>query len=439
MDADPSGSILPQVLIVLFLVFFNAFFAAAEMAIVSLNKNRINTLVDEGDKRALQLKKLMDEPSRFLATIQVGVTLAGFFASASGAVGISNKLAGLLDKANIPYSSHIAIILVTLIIAYISLVFGELFPKRIALQKSEQVALYSAKPLTFASKITLPFVKLLSKSTNVLVKLVGLDVNKLEEDEVSEEEILYMVQTGRESGVINETEREMINSIFEFDDKLAREVMTPRTEVFLINVDTPSNKLLDEIIGQKYSRIPVYEDNIDNIIGILYIKDVFIEAKKSGLDNINIRNILRPAYFVPETKNIDRLFKELQNGKNHMAILIDEYGGFSGIATMEDLIEEIMGNILDEYDESEPDIKKLDDETYIVDGLLTIDEINENLDLDLRSENADTIGGFVMDLMGSIPCNIEENLLEYENLVFKIEKLDEKRIEKLKICIQEDI
>ncbi len=333
MELDPSGGILPQALIVLFLVFFNAFFAAAEMAIVSLNKNRINTLADGGDKRALQLKKLMDEPSRFLATIQVGVTLAGFFASASGAVSISGKLAGLLEKANIPYSDHIAIIIVTLIIAYISLVFGELFPKRIALQKSEQVALYAAKPLTFVSKITLPFVKLLSKSTNALVKLVGLDVNKLEEDGVSEEEILYMIQTCRESGVINETEKEMINSIFEFDDKLAREVMTPRTEVFLINVDTPSNKILDEIIGQKYSRIPVYEDNIDNIIGILYIKDVFIEAKKSGLDNINIRGILRPAYFAPETKNIDRLFKELQNGKNHMAILIDEYGGFSGIAT----------------------------------------------------------------------------------------------------------
>ncbi len=439
MELDPSGGILPQALIVLFLVFFNAFFAAAEMAIVSLNKNRINTLADGGDKRALQLKKLMDEPSRFLATIQVGVTLAGFFASASGAVSISGKLAGLLEKANIPYSDHIAIIIVTLIIAYISLVFGELFPKRIALQKSEQVALYAAKPLTFVSKITLPFVKLLSKSTNALVKLVGLDVNKLEEDGVSEEEILYMIQTCRESGVINETEKEMINSIFEFDDKLAREVMTPRTEVFLINVDTPSNKILDEIIGQKYSRIPVYEDNIDNIIGILYIKDVFIEAKKSGLDNINIRGILRPAYFAPETKNIDRLFKELQNGKNHMAILIDEYGGFSGIATMEDLIEEIMGNIFDEYDENEPDIKKLDDETYIVDGLLTIDEVNENLDLDLKSENADTIGGFVMDLMGSIPCDVEESLLEYENLVFKIEKLDEKRIEKLKICIQGDI
>lgn len=437
MEGDPGSSILPELLLILFLISVNAFFAAAEMAIVSLNKNKVNLLVEEGNDKAKLLLKLTEEPSRFLSTVQVGITLAGFFASASASASVAGNVSPLLDKLGIPYSKKISVILITIILSYATLVLGELFPKRIALQKSESIAMFAVKPIVVISKLTLPFVKLLSGSTNILLRIFGINIDDLEE-KVSKEEIKSLIEVGQEHGVINETEKEMINGIFEFDNKLAKEVMTPRTEVFLINIETPINKVIDDILEEQFSRIPVYEGDSDNIIGILYIKDIFIEGRKVGMENVDIRRILRPAYFVPETKNIDDLFKELQSTKNHMSILIDEYGGFSGIVTIEDLIEEVMGNIFDEYDEVEQDIKKVDNNTFVVNGLLSIDELNEHLHLDLESENADTIGGFVVSLLGSIPKDNEQSVIEYEDLIFKIEKVTEKRIEKLRLCIQKE-
>jgi len=317
------------------------------------------------------------------------------------------------------------------------LVFGELFPKRIALKKSEAIAMFSVKPIMYVSKIAVPFVKLLSASTNILVKIVGLDKENLDE-KVSKEEIRSYVEVGREHGVINETETEMINSIFEFDDKLADEVMTPRTEVYMINIETPLNEYLDELIEERYSRIPVYESNVDNIIGILYMKDLLVEARKHGFENVNIRNILHPPYFVPENKNIDKLFKELQAYKKHMAILIDEYGGFSGIVSIEDLIEEVMGNIDDEYDEDEPTIKAIDKNTFIVPGMLSIDDFNEYFHVYIESENYDTMGGFIIETIGRIPKSTDEKDIEYNNLIFKIEEIKENRIEKIKLYIQSE-
>jgi putative hemolysin len=227
----------------------------------------------------------------------------------------------------------------------------------------------------------------------------------------------------------------MLDGIFEFDDTLAKEIMTPRTGVFSIDINGHLDEFIDNIVEEKYSRIPVYENDVDNIIGVLYMKDLFAPLRNHKLDKDLVRKLLRPAYFVPETKNIDTLFKELQSTKNHMAILIDEYGGFSGIVTIEDLIEEVMGNIFDEYDDNVDDIKKIDENTYIVNGLVSVDEINENLNLKLPSDNIDTIGGFVITLLGRIPENDSDNTVEYENLVFKVEKIDEKRIEKLIIYI----
>lgn len=433
MDATPK-SIIPELIIILILTLINAFFSAAEIAIVSLNKNKINYLSEEGNEKAKIILDLLKEPSKFLATIQVGITLAGFFASASAATTISKRFSLFLNKFNVPYTERIAVIIITILLAYFTLVLGELFPKRIALQNSEAIAMFSVKPILFITKLTLPFVKLLSSSTNVLIKLFGINIEDLEE-KVSKEEIRSLIEVGQENGVFNETEKEMINGIFEFDDKLAKEVMTPRTEVFNIDLNTVDKSVIEMIIEEKYSRIPVYEDDTDNIIGILYIKDLFAEMMKTPIDKINIKPMLRTPYFVPENKNIDVLFKELQNTKNHMAILIDEYGGFSGIVTIEDLIEEVMGNIFDEYDEYEQYINKIDPQTYIVSGLLSIDEVNELLDLNLQSDNSDTIGGFVVDLLGSIPKDEEENTVEYENLIFKVEKVDEKRIESLKIYI----
>lgn len=429
-DPDTVSSIL----LILGLLFINAFFAAAEMAIVSVNKNKINSLAEEGNKKALALKKLTSEPTKFLSTIQVGVTLSGLFASASATTGISAQLDNLLKNIGVPYSAQISVVIVTIILSYFTLVFGELFPKRMALQKSEAISMFAVKPLIFISKITSPFVKLLSGSTNTLVKLSGIKTDNLEE-EVSKEEIKSLIEVGQEQGVINETEKEMIQGIFDFDDTLAKEVMTPRTDVFMINIETPIDKIKKQIMEENFSRIPVYEEDSDNIIGILYIKDFYAEALDKGIENINIREMLRKPYFVPETKNIDDLFKELQSTKNHMAILIDEYGGFSGIVTIEDLIEEVMGNIFDEYDESEPDIKKLDSNTYLVNGLLPIGELNEHLHLSLESENTDTIGGFIINLMGAIPTSNDCPAIKYENLTFKIEEVNEKRIEKLRLSI----
>ena len=429
-DPDTVSSIL----LILGLLLINAFFAAAEMAIVSVNKNKINSLAEEGNKKALALKKLTSEPTKFLSTIQVGVTLSGLFASASATTGISAQLDNLLKNIGVPYSAQISVVIVTIILSYFTLVFGELFPKRMALQKSEAISMFAVKPLIFISKITSPFVKLLSGSTNTLVKLSGIKTDNLEE-EVSKEEIKSLIEVGQEQGVINETEKEMIQGIFDFDDTLAKEVMTPRTDVFMINIETPIDKIKKQIMEENFSRIPVYEEDSDNIIGILYIKDFYAEALDKGIENINIREMLRKPYFVPETKNIDDLFKELQSTKNHMAILIDEYGGFSGIVTIEDLIEEVMGNIFDEYDESEPDIKKLDSNTYLVNGLLPIGELNEHLHLSLESENTDTIGGFIINLMGAIPTSNDCPAIKYENLTFKIEEVNEKRIEKLILSI----
>lgn len=437
MGIEPEpANITSQLILIFILTLLNAFFASAEMAIVSLNKNKIKHLEEEGHKKAKLLIKLMNEPTKLLSTIQVGITLAGFLSSASAATGISEDFGRYLSSANIPYGEEIALVSVTIILSYITLVFGELFPKRIALKKSEVIAMFSVKPIIFVSKIASPFVKLLTISTNVLVRLFGFDKEDLEE-KVSKEELKSFVEVGREHGVINETEREMINSIFEFDNKLADEVMTPRTEVYLINIDTPLTEYLDELISERYSRVPVYEEDTDNIIGILYMKDFFSEARKCGFENVDIKKIIHPPYFVPENKNIDELFKELQAYKKHMAILIDEYGGFSGIVTIEDLIEEVMGNIEDEDDEDEPLIKRIDNNTFTISGMLSINDFNDYFNLDLNSENYDTMSGFVIEIIGRIPKDAMEESIEYENLIFKIEEVKEKRIEKMKICIQD--
>ena len=282
----------------------------------------------------------------------------------------------------------------------------------------------------------MPFIKFLSLSTNLLIKLFGFNVDGLDE-KVSKEEIKSMVEVGQEHGVINETEKEMIDSIFEFDDKLAYEVMTPRTNVYLINIDIPLSEYIDELIEERYSRVPVYEGDTDNIIGILYMKDFFIEARKCGFDSVDIRSILQEPYFIPETKNIDELFKELQSSKKHMAILIDEYGGFSGIVSIEDLIEEIMGEIEDEYDEEVSTIKKIDSNIFMVDGLIPLDEFNEKFHTNIEANNYDTIGGFVIDKLGRIPSSVDnEHNVEHDNLVLKIDEIKEKRINRIKVYIQ---
>ncbi|WP_125152532.1 hemolysin family protein [Clostridium rectalis] len=434
MPSNGNNLILEMVLI-LILIIINAFFAASEMAIVSLNKTKISYMAEEDNNaKAKLLLDITKETSKFLATIQVGITIAGFLASAFAATNLSIPLSNFLKSINVPAANQLSLIIVTVIISYITLVFGELLPKRMALQNSEKIALFVVKPIMYFSKITLPFVKILTYSTNVLVKLFGINVDNLDES-ISEEEIKMMIQVGEESGVINETEKEMIDSIFDFNDTLAKEIMTARTNVFSMDINTCLEEFLDKVLHEKYSRIPIYEEDIDNIIGVLYIKDLLWFLRDNSLTKNHLRELLRPAYFVPESKTIDTLFKEMQKNKSYISILIDEYGGFSGIVTMEDLLEEIVGNIFDEYDETNDYIKRLDSHTYIVDGLFPIDDFNDLFNQNLPSDHADTLSGFVTDLLGSIPKNNDEMTLEYNNIVFKLENVEDKRIKTIKVCI----
>lgn len=434
MSSDP-GPMLGQIILLLVLIIINAYFAAAEMAIVSVNKNRIRSLAQEGNKKAQALAGLIDEPNKFLSSIQVVITLAGFLTSAEAAVSFSDDVGAWLEHTGIPYGTEISVVLVTLILAFFTLVLGELLPKRLAMLHADKIAMGVVKPILFISVIFKPFVWLLSVTVTLILKLLRqrTDVTSVE---YSEDDVVSMLEAGQESGELKEEGKKMITSIFAFDDLLAYEVMTPRTDVFSIDINAPTEDYIDELMELRYSRIPVYEDDSDNIIGILYIKDYLIKAREAGFDNVDFRSILRKPYFVPETKNIDSLFFELQTTKQHIAILIDEYGGFSGIVTMEDIIEEVMGDIDDEYDEVEPEIQKIADDTYIVDGSMDLDDIDEELGIDLESENSETIGGFIIDILGEIPDeNDTGREIEYENCRFRIDSVRDRRIEKITITI----
>ena len=435
MESDPDpANIAGQLILLAVLTAVNAFFAAAEMAIVSINKTKMKMLANEGNKKASTICKLVEEPTKFLSTIQVAITLSGFFASASAATGISTVVGKMLTDMNIPYGEQISFVGVTIILSYFTLVFGELFPKRLAIKKADKLSMLVVNPILFVSKIAAPFVKILSVSTNVLVKLFGLDSDDSEE-RVTKEEIKSLVETGEEHGAIDESEKEMIESVFEFDDKIAEKVMTPRTEVYCIDIDEPLEGYLDELLQKRFARIPVYKDEIDNIIGVLYMKDFMIEARNKGFENVNIQDILQEPYFVPECKSIRHLFKDLQDIKRHIAIIVDEYGGFSGIITVEDLVEEIVGDINDEDDEEEFGIRKVGENCYLVDGTTQLDELNENLNLDVKSDELDTLNGFLINLIGKIPLEDEEKEIKYNDIVFKIDEVSDKKIEKVRICL----
>ncbi|WP_279380166.1 hemolysin family protein [Sporosalibacterium faouarense] len=436
---EGEGGLLTDFLLIALLILINAFFAASEIAIVSVKRNRIDYLANTGNKKAKILMTLIKEPSRFLATIQVGITFAGFLASASAAVSISEVLSNLLDKFNIPiiqaYSSQISIVVVTILLSFITLVVGELLPKRLALDNTEKIALFTVTPIQMFSKVMKPFIFILTSSTNFLAKILGSKTDNAEE-KVTEEEIRMMVHVGEETGVIKETETEMIDSIFKFDDTLVREVMTPKKDVFALNINFSKEVFLNKLMENHYSRIPVYDEDIDNIIGILYLKDLFYKTGNSEFQKEDIDGILRPAYFVPESKNIDVLFRELQLKQQHMAIIIDEYGSVAGIVTIEDLLEQIVGEIDDEFDEHILDIEEIEKDTYMLNGMTSIKHINEELDIKLPASRFDTINGLVLDILGTIPQEGSKPIVRYKNIEFKVEKVSDKRIELIRITIR---
>ena len=440
-DGDSSAvSIILKILLLFVLILVNAFFAMSEIAIISLNDNKIDKLAEEGHKKAKQIQKLTQNSSNFLSTIQIGVTLAGFLTSASAADSFAPILTNAVVNASESLAAYkgvietVALILITIIVSYFSLVFGELAPKKIGMQKSEKVAYKVVGILLFIMKATKPFVKILAFSTNSIVRLFGIDPNA-DEENVTEEEILMMVDVGEEKGVIENAQAEMINNIFEFDDIDAGDIMTHRVDMTAVEADEPVSEVVKVAIEDGYSRIPVYDDDPDNIVGIVYIKDLLPYIGKEVPTDKTIREVMREAYFVPETKKCGELFAEMSEKRVQIAIVVDEYGGTAGLLTLEDIVESIVGSIQDEYDTEEEEIAKINDTTFTVDGTTDLDEINELVGADIPEGDYDTIAGFIISELGYLPKDGDMDTVELDNLKFTIIEVEDKRIAKVRIDI----
>ncbi len=415
--------IVPKLMLIFFLILVNAFFSCAEIAIFSVNKNKILALVENGDKRAKLLLKMIESPSKLLSTIQVAITLANFFASASAAISLSNKLEHSLT--NLPYARELSVVIVTLILSYLSLVLGELVPKRIGLQKSLGISLSLVGILNIFSIIFTPLIFILTVSTNAMVFILGFSKNK-ESDDLSKEEMIAVLNNGN----LEKPEKEMMENIIDFDELLAREVMIPRPNIFAIQKNETIESLLNKKNITTYSRVPVYDEDLDDVIGILHIKDLLLLQDKS----VTAESLMKEAYFVPDTKKVSQLFMEMKTNNNHMAILIDEYGGVSGIVTLEDLLEELVGDITDEYDKKIYNIVEIGKNKYLVNGDLSINDLNDFLKTDFYSEHYDSVGGLVIEHIGYIPddnANIDD--IYIDGACFKVLKVKNKKIQKVLI------
>ncbi len=415
--------IVPKLMLIFFLILVNAFFSCAEIAIFSVNKNKILALVENGDKRAKLLLKMIESPSKLLSTIQVAITLANFFASASAAISLSNKLEHSLT--NLPYARELSVVIVTLILSYLSLVLGELVPKRIGLQKSLGISLSLVGILNVFSIIFTPLIFILTVSTNAMVFILGFSKNK-ESDDLSKEEMIAVLNNGN----LEKPEKEMMENIIDFDELLAREVMIPRPNIFAIQKNETIESLLNKKNITTYSRVPVYDEDLDDVIGILHIKDLLLLQDRS----VTAESLMKEAYFVPDTKKVSQLFMEMKTNNNHMAILIDEYGGVSGIVTLEDLLEELVGDITDEYDKKIYNIVEIGKNKYLVNGDLSINDLNDFLKTDFYSEHYDSVGGLVIEHIGYIPddnANIDD--IYIDGACFKVLKVKNKKIQKVLI------
>ena len=425
---------ISRLTVLVILIAVNAFFAATEMAFISLNDAKMEKQSKEGNKKAKQIRKMMKEPSKFLATIQIGITFAGFLSSAFAADAFASELAPILENLinlGIETWTNISIIIITIILSYFSLVFGELVPKRVAMKNPERIAFGTIGIVRFIYTFTAPFVKLLTWSTNIVSKIFG--VTGSEEEIVTEEEIRMMIDVGEEKGSIEENEKELINNVFEFNDKVASEVMIHRKEIYAIDVKSDIADILSDLKEYKYSRIPVYEDNIDNIVGMLYIKDLLAYAylKKEA----KVKKLMRDVYFVPENKPINELFRELQKTKHQIAVVLDEYGGTAGLITMEDIIEELVGNIFDEYDDIEPEYEQIDENTFRISGSVTIFDLRKILEIeDIPEGDYDTLSGYLIEILGRIPQDDEMPVIETDKVTYKIEDYEDKRILWVKAC-----
>ena len=440
-----ESDIVPLWSIIVFIIIIaiNAYVVAVERALSSVNKVHIRSMEEEGSRRAEDLVRIIDDPGEYMPAMRAASVVLGMSAAAVAVVFFLRPVQLGLLYLGMKEGDLLYVISVCCLILLLTLVmcaFTELLPRRIAVLHADGIAMANTGFCQFLIGIMKPMTVISSGIVFVFLKIFRQRI-EYNYNEYSEEDIVSMLEAGQESGELKEEGKKMITGVFAFDDLLAYEVMTPRTDVFAIDINDPPEEYIDELMELRYSRIPVYEDDSDNIIGILYIKDYLIQARESGFDNVDIRQILRTPYFVPETKNIDSLFFELQKTKQHIAILIDEYGGFSGIVTMEDIIEEVMGEIDDEYDEEEPEIKQIRSDTWELEGIMDLDDIDEELGLGLESESSETIGGFLIDILGEIPD--EDDLgqpIEFENYIFTIQSVKDRRIEKvtMKVLPKED-
>ncbi|MDO4848071.1 MAG: hemolysin family protein [Clostridiaceae bacterium] len=439
MDADPAAIII-RLLILFVLILINAFFAMSEIAIISLNDSKIEKLAGEGNKKAKQILKLTKDSSSFLSTIQIGVTLAGFLTSAVASQSFAVMLSTKLAEVSVFCSNHTALIsavstlLITIIMSYFSLVLGELAPKKIAMNKPEKVSFAAVPVLLFVNKVFRPFVKLLSASTNGVVRLFGIDPNE-DEEVVTEEEIRMMVDVGQEKGVIEDSQKEMINNIFEFDDMDVADIMTHRTDVDCVDIEDGLAEVVKLSIECGHSRIPVYKEDPDNIIGIVYIKDLLKYVGSNLPKTKTIKDFMREAYYVPQTKICSELLNEMLEKRIQIAVVVDEYGGTAGIVTLEDIIESIVGNIQDEYDNEDEEISQINENTFTVDGVTDIEEVEEQLNVKLPEGDYDTLGGFIISLLGYLPSGEQQDVAEYKNIKFTVLNVEERRIGKVRVEI----
>ncbi len=436
--------ILGQLFLQLILIILNAIFACAEIAVISVSDAKVAKLEEQGDKRAKKLRKLKDRPDKFLSTIQVAITLAGFLGSAFAADHFADRIVKAVANAKFVAESGIAVneelvetvsvVVITLILSFITLIFGELVPKRLAMRKSEKIALRMAGMLCTVSGFFAPITGLLSLSTNGVLRMMGIDPNE-EDDEVSEEEIRLMVDEGSQKGVIDEQEQELIENVFEFDDLTVSDFATHRTDITILWMEDSLEDWEKTIHETRHLMYPVCGETIDEVVGVVNIKD-FFRFRNEDRDTV-IKEVVKPAYFVPEGIHADVLFKQMKSTKQHFAVVLDEYGGMMGIVTMNDLLQQLVGDIADretaEYEE--PEIEKVDENTWIIQGIAPLGDVAEELGIELPVEKYDTIGGYVFSNYGVVPEDGTEFELELPPLQIKVTEIKEHRIEKMTVIL----
>lgn len=424
------------------LIFLNAVFASAEIAVISVSDAKLAKLEEDGNKKAKKLKKLTENPANFLATIQIAITLSGFLASAFAAENFSDGLTELILSTGFTAVSpqvlnSVSVVVITLLLSYFTLVFGELVPKRVAMKKTEQLALGVASLITVISKVCAPVVWILTASTNGVLRLMGIDPNS-DDDEVSEEEIRLMVDEGAQKGVIDADDQEMINNVFEFDDLVADEFATHRTDISLLWLEESTEEWADTIHESRHSKYPVCDETVDKIIGVLDVKDFF--RLQNEPKEVILKEAIRPAYFVPESIHADVLFKQMKKTHNYFAVVLDEYGGMTGIVTMNDLLEQIVGDLDEEPtpEEEEPEIEKLDSKTWKIQGGADLEEVAEALKVELPVDEYDTFGGYIFGNYGTIPDDGSVFEIDLPPLHIKVTEIKDHRIKKAIACFSEE-